>query len=159
MEGFKILRAAAADLQDILDLQYLAYQSEALLLGKQDIPPLQQSLTEVQQEFEQGVILKLIEPATGALIGSVRAQKQGNSVYVGKLMVHPAYQQQGLGNSLLHEIEENVVGARYELFTSSRSVQNLRLYERAGYRRFKEQQLGAGLTLVFLEKHTVKSSG
>ena len=36
--------AKAADLPDILDLQYLAYQSEAKLLNNFSIPPLQEKL-------------------------------------------------------------------------------------------------------------------
>ena len=35
-----ITRAESGDLQEILDLQYLAYQSEAALFGNKDIPPL-----------------------------------------------------------------------------------------------------------------------
>ncbi|WP_366935029.1 GNAT family N-acetyltransferase [Phascolarctobacterium sp.] len=69
------------------------------------------------------MILKLVDQ-TGRIIGSIRAQKQEDSVYIGKLMVHPAYQRQGLGSRLLQEIERTVVGRRYELFTSSRSMRN-----------------------------------
>ena len=42
--------------------------------------------------------------------------------------------------------------ARYELFTSTQSLRNLRLYERAGYRPFREEEPEPGLRLVFLEK-------
>ena len=37
-----IKRAEYKDLQEILYLQYLAYQSEAELFGSKDIPPLKQ---------------------------------------------------------------------------------------------------------------------
>ena len=39
-----IEKAEREDLQEILDLQYLAYQSEARLLNNMDIPPLKQTL-------------------------------------------------------------------------------------------------------------------
>ncbi|WP_295084445.1 hypothetical protein [Ruminococcus sp.] len=39
-----ILKAQKDDLQEILQLQYLAYQSEADLFGSRDIPPLKQTL-------------------------------------------------------------------------------------------------------------------
>ena len=35
-----ISKARKEDLQEILSLQYLAYQSEAALFGSKDIPPL-----------------------------------------------------------------------------------------------------------------------
>ena len=40
----KIEKAEREDLNEILELQYLAYQSEAALFGTNDIPPLRQTL-------------------------------------------------------------------------------------------------------------------
>ena len=51
MNEYNICRACIEDLQDILQLQYLAYQSEAALFNKEDIPPLKQTLDEVVEEF------------------------------------------------------------------------------------------------------------
>lgn len=45
-----ISKANMDDLQEILNLQYLAYQSEAALFGNKDIPPLKQTLDEVIEE-------------------------------------------------------------------------------------------------------------
>ena len=42
--SIKIIRDERSDLQEILDLQYLAYQSEAALFRSKDIPPLKQTL-------------------------------------------------------------------------------------------------------------------
>ena len=47
---FIIKNAERADLPEILQLQYLAYQSEADLFGSRDIPPLKQTLDEVIEE-------------------------------------------------------------------------------------------------------------
>ena len=86
-----IKRAEYKDLQEILNLQYLAYQSEAELFGSKDIPPLKQSLDEVIEEFNTGIILKLTDE-NGTIIGSVRATEKNGTVYIGKLMVHPTRQ-------------------------------------------------------------------
>lgn len=40
----QISRAEKQDLEEILKLQYLAYQSEAALFGTNDIPPLKQTI-------------------------------------------------------------------------------------------------------------------
>ena len=85
--------AAIEDLQEILQLQYLAYQTEAALFGTKDIPPLKQTLDEVIAECKSGIILKLTE--NGRIIGSVRAREQDGTVYIGKLMVHPDYRRRG----------------------------------------------------------------
>jgi hypothetical protein len=54
-----IMRADSTDLWEILELQYLAYQSEAALFGSNDIPPLKETLSELNAEFEKGIILKM----------------------------------------------------------------------------------------------------
>lgn len=143
-------RAEYADLQEILDLQYLAYQSEAALFGSRDIPPLKQTLDEVRAEYRQGVILKLTRG--GRIIGSVRAKEQNGTVFIGKLMVHPDFQRKGYGTRLLAEIEQCFPGKRYELFTSTRSIDNIRLYQNAGYRIFDTKAVNAELQFEYLEK-------
>jgi len=51
-------------------------------------------------------------------------------------------------------VEQTCPAPRYELFTSSRSEKNIRLYERAGYVRYVEKEMDANLTFVYLEKGT-----
>ena len=48
MNQMRITKAKKEDLKEILDLQYIAYQSEADLFGTQDIPPLKQTIARVQ---------------------------------------------------------------------------------------------------------------
>ena len=92
------------DLSEILQLQYLAYQSEADLFGSRDIPPLKQTLDEVIAEYNDGIILKMCDDS-GKIIGSIRAKENAGTVYIGKLMVHPDYRHNGYGTQLLQEIE------------------------------------------------------
>lgn len=146
-----IKKAEKKDLQKILDLQYLAYQSEAKLFGNVDIPPLKQTLSDVENEYSRGIILKALDE-NDVIIGSVRAYSENGNVYIGKLMVHPEKQQQGIGTKLLLEIEKIYPEQRYELFTSTKSKKNIVLYERLGYRIFDEKQITNELRFVYLEK-------
>ncbi len=73
MNSYIIEKAEYNDLPEILKLQYLAYQSEAALFGTQVIPPLRQTLEEVVDEFNAGIILKLV--IDNRIIGSVRAKE------------------------------------------------------------------------------------
>lgn len=147
----RILLAEQTDLQDIINLQHAAYQSEARLLNNPNIPPLQQTLLELQNEFESGIILKAVDD-DGRIIGSVRAYSKDGTLYIGKLIVQPDKQGKGIGTALLSEIERVCPHKRYELFTSSMSVRNIKLYERTGYRIFREQQVSDNLKLIYLEK-------
>lgn len=146
-----IKKAERSDLQEILQLQYLAYQSEADLFGSRDIPPLKQTLDEVVEEFKSGVILKIIDDKY-TIIGSVRAQERDGTIYIGKLMVHPEHRHKGYGTKLLYEIEKCFPHKRYELFTSTRSLDNIRLYQKLGYTIFARKAVNDELEFVYMEK-------
>ena len=148
-----IIKAEKKDLQKILELQYLAYQSEAKLFNDSNIPPLRQTLAEVESEYQKGVVLKAVDE-NNTIIGSVRAYYDNNTVYIGKLMVHPEKQGQGIGTQLLVAIENEYPQQRYELFTSSKSKKNIELYEKLGYKIFSERQVTDELKFVYLEKLT-----
>ena len=138
-------------MEEILKLQYLAYQSEAKLFGNMDIPPLKQTIEEVYDEFQKGAILKAVDDG-GIIIGSVRAYEDGGTVYIGKLMMHPSKQGQGIGTQLLLEMEKQFPDQRYELFTSTRSEKNIALYQKLGYKIFDEEQVTEELRFVYMEK-------
>ena len=145
-----ILKAIQDDLQEILALQYLAYQSEAALFGNKDIPPLKETIKELTEEFNKGTILKLVEDSK--IIGSVRAYAKNGTAYIGKLMVHPDHRCKGYGTLLLNEIEKCFPDCRYELFTCTRSEDNIRLYKKLGYMIFDTKKITDELVFVYLEK-------
>jgi ribosomal protein S18 acetylase RimI-like enzyme len=146
-----IIRAAPADAAEILALQKLAYQSEAAIYQDYGIPPLIQTLAGIKAEFLRRHFLKAM--AAGRIVGSVRAHLDQGTCYIGRLIVHPAYQNRGLGTKLMAEIEVRFPEARrYELFTGHRSARNLYLYQKLGYRPVRREQVSEKLTMVFLEK-------
>ena len=147
-----VSKAEYGDLSEILKLQYLAYQTEADLFGSRDIPPLKQTLDEVRDEFSKGIILKMTD-SNNAIIGSVRAYEQNGTVYIGKLMVHPGHRSKGRGTKLLTEIEHYFTAKRFELFTSTRSTDNIRLYQKNGYSLFDTRAVNSELQFVYMEKY------
>ena len=147
----KIQKAKFEDLGVILELQYLAYQSEAELFGTRDIPPLKQTIDEIVLEYNDGVILKLTDD-NNVIIGSVRAREISGTAYIGKLMMHPDFRRKGYGTRLLKEIERCFPNKRYELFTSTKSKDNIRLYQKNGYREYKQEAVSDELIFVYLEK-------
>lgn len=147
----RICRANPGDLKEILELQYLAYQSEAELFASRDIPPLKQTLDEVIDEYYEGIILKMLDN-NEHIIGSVRAKEKHGTAYIGKLIVHPQNRCHGYGALLLSEIESCFPNKRYELFTSTKSKDNIRLYQKAGYKIFDYKLINDDLQFVYLEK-------
>ena len=149
----EISKAVYDDLPEILQLQKLAYQSEAELLGDYSIPPLRQTLLELEEEFGRSIVLKITDDKTGKIIGSIRATEQNGRVYVAKLIVHQDYRNKGLGTRLLTAIEVFYENKTFELFTSNRSDKNLYLYNRCGYREFRRERVSEYYDFVFLEKN------
>ena len=149
-ESHRIQKAEEADLNEILILQKLAYQSEAELNNDFNIPPLSQTLDEIRVEFGRALFLKVMEGER--IIGSVRAHEEDGTCHIGRLIVHPEYQNRGIGSRLLRDVESRFDCKRFELFTSDRSERNLYLYKKFGYREFKRLPLNEKTTLVFLEK-------
>ena len=146
-----IAKAERTDLEQILRLQHLAYQSEAILYNDFSIPPLKQTIEEIRQEYAKSIFLKAVN-SKGNIIGSVRAHIDNDTAYIGKLIVHPEKRGQGIGTKLLLAIEQECLTARYELFTGDKSIRNLRLYEHLGYVKFKEHIVTDGLTFIYMEK-------
>jgi ribosomal protein S18 acetylase RimI-like enzyme len=146
-----IVQASPDDACEILTLQRMAYQSEAKLNDDWTIPPLTQTLPEIVSDFETKVFLKAL--CAGKIIGSVRASLQSGTCQVGRLIVHPDYQGKGIGTLLMGGIERAFSGAeKFELFTGIKSIDNIRLYQRLGYRKYREEDLSPNVRLVFMEK-------
>lgn len=148
---YRIQRAREADAAAILALQKLAYQSEARLYDDWKLPPLTQSLESLRAEFDASRVLKALDGEQ--LVGAVRARGTSGTCRIGRLVVSPGLQGRGIGTRLMRAVEAEFPDVdRFELFTGSRSEANIRLYERLGYRRSREQVLSPAVTLVFLEK-------
>ena len=151
----EILKATHDDAEEILALQKLAYLSEAELYNDFKIEPLVQTLEKALEDFSGQTVLKAVE--NGRIAGSVRWVVRDGTCYVGKLIVHPDYQNHGLGTALMLELERmSECAERYELFTGWKSEKNLHLYGKLGYVKFKTRDVSENLKLVYMEKAAAK---
>ena len=132
--------ASKSDLEQILTLQKEAYLSEAELYNDYTLPPLMETLPEIEEEHKKQLFLKIV--SDGNLVGSVR-----------RLIVEPRCQNKGLGSKLLQAIEARFpCSIRYELFTGYKSKKNIYLYKKLGYKIIRQLKVKSSLTLVFLNK-------
>jgi ribosomal protein S18 acetylase RimI-like enzyme len=146
-----IEKALLENAEEILELQKLAYLSEAETYNDYSIPPLTQTIDQIRADFENQLFLKA--STREKIVGSVRGYMENDTCYIGRLIVHPDFQKRGIGTQLMKEIEEHFKQAdRYELFTGHRSHNNIRLYNCLGYKIFKKQKVTDALTFVFMEK-------
>jgi GNAT superfamily N-acetyltransferase len=147
----RIERAEPVDAGEILTVQRAAYVTEAQLYGDPFIAPLVESLDRIRKIIDSGAVLKAVDG--GRVVGSVRGQLADRTCIVGRLVVTPDRQGEGIGTALLDALHETMAEATaFDLFTGHLSEGNLRLYLRQGYRETHRERIHDHLTLVHLRK-------
>lgn len=112
-----------------------------------------ESLDKAKSDFRDWLVLKTTDES-GRIIGSVRCREENGVVEVGRLMVHPKYRRRGIGESLLKAVEARFSGKLLELYICTKSVKNICLYEKVGYRKDREEGGHNGLSFVYMHKNT-----
>ncbi|KAA1426280.1 tRNA (guanosine(37)-N1)-methyltransferase TrmD [Nocardioides antri] len=136
-DGTPIERAVPADAGELLTLQRACWMQEAEANPGAYIPALHESLEDVQawlREWDTYVVRR-----AGRLVAAVRGRvegPEGTAWDIGRIMVAPDLQGQGLGRVLLEHIEAVAPATvtTYLLFTGEGSLRNQRMYRKAGYR-------------------------
>jgi ribosomal protein S18 acetylase RimI-like enzyme len=143
--------AQSNDFPEILEIQKKAFFSEAEFYNNFNIQPLTQSVSEMEEECKEKVVLKA--EIEGKIVGSIRANAYEQGCWVNKLVVLPEYQRQGIGERLLRDIETYFPNAnKFTLATGAKSASNIRLYEKIGYKIIGYETFHDGVEAVKMEK-------
>jgi len=150
-----LVRLGAEDARELLTLQRSAYAEQAQLHADPYLPPLTQTLGELLAELADPAVIALGLRTGHRLVAAVRLRiRPGEGVAdLGRLVVAPDLQGQGLGTRLLLEAERTLPDDVREvrLFTGEHSAANLRLYTRHGYVETHRTDAG-GYQLVHLAR-------
>ena len=138
------------DAGEVLTVQRAAFVSEAQIYGSVDMPPLTQTLAEVEAELSDCV--GWVARRDGRLVGALRAQIADDTLLIGRIAIAPDMQGEGIGRMLLEAAEQSVDVAWAELFTGSLSEANIRLYTRCGYAESERVPQDDGTEQIFLRK-------
>lgn len=151
--GLVIEPALPEDAGPILTVQRAAYVSEAQLYGDPFIPPLTESPAQVRAAVDgDGVVL--VARLGSRVVGAVRGLVNGRTTQIGRLVVAPDAQRQGIATRLMDAVEAALAAEcdEFALFTGHLSEANLRLYRRRGYTETRREHMGGPLTFVHLRK-------
>lgn len=141
------------DAGEVMTLQRAAFVQEALIYGTPEMPPLTQTLEEVESELHENLGCVALDGPR--MVGAVRARLDGSLLLVGRIAIAPDRAGEGIGTTLLGAVERRGAEAgatEAELFTGSLSEANLRLYGREGYVETERVQGDDGTEQVFLRK-------
>ena len=147
----KLIPATEQNIPELYDLQLLAFESEAEMIGSRDVPALMESREHHREDFSNWTTLKLVNDA-GEIVGAIRYRPDGELIDVGRLMVHPEYRHQGLAQMMLEEVDRACPDKVRELYTCTKSWINIRLYTKMGYTAVKEVTEESGLSFVYMRK-------
>ena len=150
----RISPATKEDLAELLVLQRCCWTQEAIVNDTLDLPALRETLDEVAEWAVTWQVWCVRRH--GRLIAAVRANANGPTWEIGRLMVAPDQAGHGLGRWLLAYTERKAPPetSTYSLFTGARSERNIALYQRAGY-RIAERLSENGIGVVHLLKALV----
>jgi ribosomal protein S18 acetylase RimI-like enzyme len=145
-------RLQVGDAGEALTVQRAAFLDEARLYGVVDIPPLVETLDDLQREI--GTTITLGAFAGHRLVGSARLSVDGTIGWISRVAVAPDQQGRGIGGALLDRLEAEAprVVTAFELCAGAESGANIAMYARRGYREFERRQDAAGIDLVCMRK-------
>ncbi len=169
------LRAEKTDAPEILTLQKIAYQSDAEVYGDDSVPALQQTLEDLENEFDRrparettvlgarGVSPDLSEDkdrvvflkavVNGKIIGSVRGHAVEDTGFLSRLIVHPYFRGRGIGRRLLGEIEAFFPHVtRFEARVGHKSKLTQGQLSSRGYAVSRQEPFTPAITWVYMQK-------
>lgn len=123
-----------SDVAELVVLQRCCWVPEAILNDNLNVPALHETAADVLDWTTTWSTLCLRRG--GRLLGAVRARSAPDDAWeLGRLMVAPDLEGQGLGRWLLARAEGLAPDSvtRFMLFTGENSMRNIRIYQRAGY--------------------------
>jgi ribosomal protein S18 acetylase RimI-like enzyme len=140
-------------------LQKLSYAVEALLIGSFDIPPLLETLEDLQNSGETFYGFFKEDILAGVI--AYKADEEILDIY--RVMVHPDYFRQGIARAMLEFVEKQFLETpetqcpRIIVATGSLNTPAKGLYESLGFKVSSEHEVEAGLKITTFEKIRAKT--
>ncbi|MFS3927973.1 GNAT family N-acetyltransferase [Priestia flexa] len=132
----------------ILALQKRSYEVEASIIHNCEIPPLQETLLQLQQSKE--IFLGYYIEET--LAGVISFKVLGKELDIYRLFIDPVHFKKGIAQKLLAFVEMNYSVTKLVVSTASKNIPAIRLYQKEGFVEVRTTKINDELTLVHLEK-------
>jgi ribosomal protein S18 acetylase RimI-like enzyme len=138
-----------AEATRVLALQHASYRVEAELIGRNDIPPLHEEISDLQSSGET-----FFGAFVGCHLSGVVAYKViGDTLDLHRVMVDPQFFRLGIARKLVAFVELFEPRALRSVVTTGRdNTPARRLYERMDYTQTGQHEVARGFWIVAFEK-------
>jgi len=151
-KSLEVVRVAHTDdhvAAALLELQRRAYEVEAALIGSRDIPPLTETLQELQSSNETFLAVFV----AGRVVGALSYRLLGDTIDVHRLVVDPASFRAGIGTTLVRAALASEPSATHAIVQTGAGNEPARaLYLREGFQEVDEIEVLPGLRVARFSK-------
>jgi ribosomal protein S18 acetylase RimI-like enzyme len=137
------------EVQSLLNIQRLAYRIEADLIGFNDIPTLKDTIYSMQEcnETFYGYFDNTM------LCGAISYTREGETVDICRLFVHPERFRQGIGKALVKKVlEVENDASKFTVSTGSKNTPAVILYQQLGFVETGRTEISDGVYLSHFER-------
>ena len=132
-------------------IQMRAFAEEGRLSENASIPPLTETVAEIELLIRTQTVLVAVEGQR--IVGSARGIRTGSTCTIRGVLVEPTHHGRGIGASLLRAVEDLHSDAeRFELTTNTLVPGNVRFYERRGYAVYELTEFTGKIVLAHMRK-------
>jgi ribosomal protein S18 acetylase RimI-like enzyme len=132
----------------VFEIQMSAYRREADILGVDSLPPLRESIGDIQDTHQQ-IFVSLEQDIP---VGAIFLEQEGDSITISKLAVDPKHFRKGVGKALVEHCLMRHSGFAFKVSTGAKNLPAVRLYQSLGFVVREQFEADGGLMLIRLER-------
>lgn len=148
MQIRKLNKYDRSELKRIFQMQKAAYKIESKILHVKSLPPLSETLQDIENSTDE-VFIGLIDSLP---VGAIFLEKSNNVIIISKLIVAPEYFRQGIAKGLLNYCLTTYPNTNFQVETGVKNNPALQLYRSLRFQVFSETILESNLKILKLER-------
>lgn len=132
----------------ILEIQTYSYPIEANIIGVDKLPPMQETVSDIQCTEESFIGFE----ENSILVGFIAYETNDEWMTISRLAVYPDFFEQGIASTLLNKVIDINEKRSMEVMTGMKNEPAIQLYNKFGFKLEGQLETKEGIQLVRLVK-------